>query len=294
MHDDGSDLIAVAGSSSASDFRQMTDPHRYAPTGSEHTLTGNFRMHPDFRSQFLAHDRNLLVYLPPGYEHETNRRYPVFYLHDGQNLFDGATSYVFGQEWGVDETVEALVSMGEIEPLIVVGIYNTGENRLEEYTPTFDSRFKKGGQAHSYGRMLVEEIKPMIDGIYRTLPGPDHTGLGGSSLGGLVSMHLALKYPTVYGKLMAMSPSVWWDRGMIIKQVQALRVKPSTRVWLDIGTREGKFTARNVRDLRDALSDKGWRLGDDLSYFEAKNALHNELAWGRRVDQALRFLFPRS
>ncbi len=271
----------------------MIEPIRYAPTGPHHTLTGDFRMHYDFRSRFLPNDRHLLVYLPPEYDDHTSRRYPVLYLNDGQNVFDGATSYVQGQDWGFDETAESLIRGGEIEPLIIVAIYNTGEDRIDEYTPTVDARLKKGGAADLYGRLLVEEVKPLIDESYRTLVGPAQTGLGGSSLGGLVSLHLALKYPHVFGKLMAMSPSVWWDRGMILRRVQSLQVKPSTRVWLDIGTKEGKLTTRNVRTLRDALAIKGWRLGDDLSYYEAKNALHDELAWGKRVDKALRFLFAR-
>lgn len=271
----------------------MRDAIRYAPTGPDHTLTGDFRMYYDFRSRFLPHDRHVLVYLPPGYEDHLTRRYPVLYMNDGQNLFDGATSFVLGQDWGVDETAESLITAGEIEPLIIVAIYNTGAERIEEYTPTMDPKFKKGGRADLYGRLLVEEVKPLIDGSYRTLVGPGNTGLGGSSLGGLVSLHLALKYPNVFGKLMAMSPSVWWDRGMILRRVQSLKVKPSTRIWLDIGTKEGKVTTRNVRTLRDTLASKGWRIGDDLSYFEARNGLHNEVAWGRRVDKALRFLFAR-
>jgi predicted alpha/beta superfamily hydrolase len=235
----------------------------------------------------------LLVYLPPGYDDQPARRYPVLYLNDGQNLFDGATSYVQGQDWGVDETAEKLIRAGEIEPLIIVAIYNTGEQRIDEYTPTVDPRVKKGGGADLYGRLLVEEVKPLVDESYRTHIGPAQTGLGGSSLGGLVSLHLALKYPSVFGKLMAMSPSVWWDRGMILRRVQGLKVKPSTRIWLDIGTKEGKLTTRNVRTLRDSLASKGWRLGDDLSYLEAKDAHHNEVAWGQRVDKALRFLYAR-
>lgn len=272
----------------------MSDINRYSPVGTDHTLTGDFRLHGKFRSQFLPNDRNLIVYLPPHYDVHTERRYPVLYLHDGQNLFDGASSFVHGQEWGIDETAQQLIVAGEVEPLVIVGIYNTGEHRVEEYTPSVDPRLKKGGQADLYGRLLVEELKPFIDSRYRTMTGPERTGLGGSSLGGLVSLCLALKYPAVFGKLMIMSPSVWWDGGIMLDRIRALPVKPSTRIWLDIGTKEGKNTIRNMREFRDTLTAKGWRLGDDLSYFEARNEQHNELAWGRRVGNALRFLFPGS
>jgi predicted alpha/beta superfamily hydrolase len=270
----------------------MIDAKLYAPPGSDHTLTGDFRMHSDFQSRFLPSPRNILVYLPPGYDSDSARRFPVLYLNDGQNLFDGATSFVRGEEWGVDETAHELITAGLIEPLIIVGLYNTGVHRIDEYTPTADPRSKKGGKADLYGRMLVEEVKPFVDSCYRTQTGPNKTGLGGSSLGGLVSMHLALKYPTVFGKLVAMSPSAWWDRGAILREVCSLRVKPSTRIWLDTGTKEGGYTIRTIRALRDALIAGGWRLGDDLSYLEARGEHHNEIAWGKRMGPALQFLFP--
>ena len=266
--------------------------HRYSPQGPDHTLTGDFRMHPDFESRFLPEKRNVLVYLPPEYEQSAARRYPVLYMHDGQNLFDGATAYVRGEDWCVDETVEKLIAAREIEPLIVVGIYNTGDHRLDEYTPSWDARFKRGGRADLYGRLLVEELKPFIDERYRTHTGPSNTGLGGSSLGGLVSLYIGLKYPSVFGKLLVMSPSVWWDQGGILRHIDKLPVKPSTRIWLDIGTQEGSGIAKMVRSLRDALRARGWRQSDDLKYLEARGGLHNERAWRERVEPAFRFLFP--
>jgi predicted alpha/beta superfamily hydrolase len=178
----------------------MIDAIRYAPAGPEHTLTGEFRMYYDFRSRFLQHDRHVLVYLPPGYSDDDKKRYPVLYLNDGQNMFDGATSFVRGQEWGLDETADQLIRASEIEPLIMVAIYNTGDARIDEYTPTVDPKLKKGGRADLYGQLILEELKPLIDASYRTQVGPAHTGLGGSSLGGLVSLYLALKYPNVFGK----------------------------------------------------------------------------------------------
>ena len=284
---------ACHGELGGAGFERMVEQlHRYSPQGPDHTLTGNFRMHPDFESSFLSRKRHLLVYLPPEYEQNPSRRYPVLYLHDGQNLFDGATAYVKGEDWGVDETVEKLIIEREIEPLIVVGIYNTGDQRLDEYTPSRDSRIKRGGSADLYGRLLVEELKPFIDERYRTRPGPGQTGLGGSSLGGLVSLYLGLRYPIVFGKLLVMSPSIWWDRGEILRYINKLPVKPSTRIWLDIGTLEENRSAKMVRSVRDALKSRGWRQGDDLEYFEARGGQHNERAWRERVEPALRFLFP--
>lgn len=259
-----------------------------------HTLTGEFRRHRNFRSKFLAKDRDVLVYLPPGYDSNRPQRYPVLYLHDGQNLFDGATSFVPGMEWRVDETAQELINAGEIEPLIIVGIYNTGEQRVNEYTPTKDSVRNIGGEADSYGRMIVEELKPMIDREYRTFADRAHTGLGGSSLGGLVSLYLGLRHPQTFGKLAVLSPSVWWDKRMILREVQSLKSKPASRIWLDMGTKEGDRALSDVARLRDGLIKKGWKPGVDLIYFEATDGLHNEHAWGRALGQCLNIFFRRT
>jgi predicted alpha/beta superfamily hydrolase len=254
----------------------------------------DIRAHRKFHSEFLPTDRDVLVYLPPGYAREASRRYPVLYLHDGQNLFDGETAFVRGQDWRAGQTAEALIEEGVVEPLIIVGIYNAGQRRVEEYTPTADARFKVGGKADLYGRLLVEELKPFVDCEYRTLLGASDTGLGGSSLGGLVSLHLGLRYPEVFGKLAVISPSIWWGDRAIIGSVSSLNSKPATRVWLDTGTAESARAASDARDLRDALLAKGWSLDADLSYTEADGARHDEAAWGRRFGDVLRYLFPKN
>jgi predicted alpha/beta superfamily hydrolase len=195
-----------------------------------HTLTGNIRRHERFRSRFRVAERDILVYLPPGYDEDTSTRYPVLYMHDGQNLFDSATA--FSQEWGVDETAERLIASGEIQPLIVVAIGNGSDARIHEYTPTRDRKEGVGGRAHPYGRMLVEEIKPFIDGEYRTLTDATNTGLAGSSLGALVTMFLGLKYPSIFWRLAVLSPSVWWDERYILRRIQQVSTKPPSRIWL--------------------------------------------------------------
>ena len=264
-----------------------------------HTLTGDIRLHKDFHSQALNNNRDVIVYLPPGYDRDKRRRYSVFYLHDGQNLFDGATSFIPGQEWRVDETAQALIARERIEPLIIVGIYNTGKDRVDEYTPVEDPKYKAGGKADLYGRLLVEELKPFIDKTYRTKKGASHTGLGGSSLGGLVSIYLALKYPKVFGRVAVVSPSVWWANNQIVRYVDSLPKNPPLRIWLDIGAKEGRNadeaqkTVNGARLLKESLIKKGWRLGKDLKYFEAQDAEHNERAWAARAEQILEFLFPR-
>ena len=260
------------------------------PADAPHTLTGEFRVHEGFHSEFLEHDRSIIVNLPDGYDAKGSRRYPVLYLHDGQNVFDRATSV--GEEWGVDESADALAKEGKIEPLIVVGIYNTGEHRIDEYAPTADEKKGGGGRADAYGRMLVQEIKPLIDREYKTLPGAPSTGLGGSSLGGLLTLHLGLAYPTVFSKLAVLSPSIWWGDRVILKTVEALPGKLPLRIWLDAGTGEGEETTANARLLRDALVKKGWTVEGDLRYFEMPGGEHNERSWAARVGPMLEYLYP--
>jgi predicted alpha/beta superfamily hydrolase len=260
-----------------------------APTSPEHTLTGDFRLHHNFKSEFLKERRSFIVYLPPGYSPRGARRYPTLYFHDGQNVFDKATSV--GEEWRADETAQALITAGEIEPLLMIGIYNTGQHRIGEYTPTA-LEGKGGGQADAYGRMLVEELKPLVDAKYKTLPGAGSTGLAGSSLGGLLTIHLGLKYPTVFSRLAVLSPSVWWDKRVILREVESLPSKLPFRIWLDAGTAEGEEVIRDSRALRDALKGKGWVEGQDLAYLEAEGGHHNEASWATRVGPFLKFLYP--
>ena len=258
-----------------------------------HTLTGNFRQHSRFQSRFVEAERDIIVYLPPCYDEEPERRYPVCYFHDGQNLFDSATAFG-GNEWGLDEAAECLIREGQIEPCILVGIYNTGVDRMHEYTHV-QSASGHGGRAKDYGRMIVRELIPFINREYRTVTGPACTGLGGSSLGGLATVYLGLLYPKVFGKLIVMSPSVWWARRAILRNVRAVKSKHGQKIWLDTGTAEGTHPETTVQDaeaLRDALIEKGWQLDRDLMFVEDLNATHDEHAWGRRVRDALRFLFP--
>lgn len=248
-------------------------------------------LYPDFKSGILPDKRDILVYVPVDYDDATERRYPVLYLHDGQNLFDGATSYVPGRMWGVHETADELIAAGKIAPLIIVGIYNAGKARIEEYTPTSNMGMG-GGKADLYGRMLVEEVKPMIDRLFRTKGDAGNTGLGGSSLGGLVTLYLGLQRPDVFGKLAVLSPSVWWDHKIILAFVREAWPKPPLKIWLDMGTREGKRTLHDSDLLHKILLEQGWKDGVDLMYMRVEGGTHDEAAWAKRVAPFLEFLFP--
>ena len=271
---------------------EVTAPEEAAepPAAEHHTLTGDIRAHTALRSRYLEVPHDVLVYLPPGYHDEPARRYPVLYLHDGQNLFDDATA--FSREWGVDETAERLIAEGAIEPLIIVALYNAGDRRIAEYTPTRDARHPTSGQAMRHGRMLVEELKPLIDATYRTRPDPASTGLGGSSLGGLVTLFLGLVYPGMFRRLAVISPSVWWDDRFLVRRVRALSHKPPLRLWLSVGTEEGEGVVEDAELLRDALVDRGWREGEDLRFTRVEGGRHDEADWAAIVEPVLRALYP--
>jgi predicted alpha/beta superfamily hydrolase len=261
-----------------------------APKG----VTGTVRYLRNVKSRHLSRSRDIIVWLPPGYDANLKRRYPVLYMHDGQNLMDAGTA--FSGEWQVDETAQRLVREGKVEPLLIVGVYNT-EERFSEYTQVVDPVYAEhgGGKADAYGRFLVEELKPLIDKTFRTRKGAQDTGLAGSSLGGLVTMHLGLKYPGTFQRLGVMSPSVFWGNKDIVTRVKALPRKLPLRIWVDIGTEEWRGSQETVEDarlLRDALVSEGWRLDKDLRYVEVPGAAHTESAWAERFGDTLQYLYP--
>lgn len=242
--------------------------------------------------------RTLRIYLPPGYEREGKRRYPVLYLQDGQNLFSGKTSFLPNGEWRVDEAAQSLIEAGLIEPVIIVGIDNAGARRDEEYLPTrakVDGE-ELGGEADAYGKLLVEELKPYVDRTYRTKTDARNTAIGGSSLGGVVSLYLGLTYPKVFGKLAIVSPSLWWDDELMLRQTEERAQRSRQVVWLDTGTDEGSngaATVERVRKLGAIFEKKGWRAGKDLAVYVDGYAIHREDAWARRMPAILLFLFGK-
>ena len=258
-------------------------------------LHPRLRLHKAFKSNHLPDDRDVIVYVPPGYEDEPERTYPVLYLHDGQNLFDGRTSFVKDRTWQVREHADAAIEAGEAEPLVVVGIYNTGERRLAEYTHEYNWQMG-GGQADAYGKLITRELMPWIASQYRVRQDRENTGLGGSSLGGLVSLYLGLRYPTVFGKLAVMSPSVWWNHKSILGYLNehAPQMWERPKMWLDVGDREGQKAVRDAEHLARRLKANGWKPGESLHFEKVEGGTHDEASWAGRVRAMLKFLFPRS
>lgn len=264
-----------------------------APIPVAPTLPARVSLHPRFHSRFLPDDRDITVYVPPQYEEQPDRQFPVLYLHDGQNLFDPSTSFVPGRTWRVAETADAAIDAGEVVPLIIVGIANTGDRRLAEYTPVPDWKMG-GGEADKYGRLIIEELMPFINANYRTLHDREHTGMGGSSLGGLVTLYLGLKHADLFSRLAVLSPSVWWNHKSIIGYVDEARLDRRPRIWLDVGKAEGRRTLTDADQLEQRLRVDGWRPEMDLHYERVTGGTHDEASWAERVRPMLRFLFPAS
>jgi len=251
----------------------------------------DLRTHKAFQSNELDNERDLIVYLPPGYRRNATQRYPVLYMQDGQNLFDPQTAFIPGVHWRVGETADELITSRRIEPLIIVGLYNTGDNRINEYTPTRDPKLG-GGLAEFYRRMLIREVLPFIESKYHISRGPAYTALGGSSLGALVSLYVGLRSPAVFGKLAVMAPSVWGGGGAILNTRENGKGRRRPKIWLDIGTEEGRKALRDARRLRRALQFEGWAEGQNLAYSEVRGGKHSEEDWAKRVGQVLEYLFP--
>lgn len=255
--------------------------------------TSQLRLHRRFRSTTLRNLRDVVVWLPPGYGKVRGQRHPVIYFHDGQNIFDPLTAFL-GNAWRAGDRASELIAAGEIAAPIMVGIYNTGFNRINEYSPTpaefsgWDGeKLTSEGGAKNYAKFVARELKPFIDARYRTLPAAKHNTVVGSSMGGLVSLYFALWFPRTFGQVVAMSPSLWWDDRVVLRDFANLRKKPAVRVWLDMGTHEPGWEV--VRAMRDTLIAKGWVEGGDLAYHEVVGAEHSEHAWGARIGEVLKW-----
>jgi predicted alpha/beta superfamily hydrolase len=261
-----------------------------------HHPAGELRSHHDFPSQALGNRRTLAVYLPPGYGARPKRRYPVLYLHDGQNLFDPADAAP-GVTWDAHTTAERLICAGRIPPVILVGVHSTAD-RVEEYTPFPDPGERAGGRGGLYARFLADEVKPFIDGQYRTRPGREHTGVAGSSLGALASLTVVREHHAHFGLCGLLSPSLWWGRARVLRELERdpgwLR---GVRFWVDMGLREGGRGSgyprgvTHTRRLVRAFDAAGLVRGRDYAYHEVPGGEHNEAAWAARFDRVLLFFF---
>ncbi|CAM2009166.1 alpha/beta hydrolase [Acanthopleuribacter pedis] len=240
-----------------------------------------------FYSSTLGNVRGVRVYLPPSYDENLLKSYPVVYCHDGQNLFEAATAFG-GREWRLDETSDALVMQGVIQEAIYVGIDNTGASRLPEYTPTADPNYG-GGDGDLYLDFIENEVVPWIENSLRTRAGANTRFLMGSSLGGLISFYGSWTRSDVFGSAACLSSSFWWDNQNLLGEVQQWNgATPAARFYVDGGSLES--AGQSAADMRDALVQLGFVEGDNVAYFLDQGAGHNEAAWAARLDRPLRFL----
>ncbi len=269
-------------------------------------------MRHSLASPHLKGDRGVTVRLPDHYDPE-NKTYPVVYLQDGQNMFDRRTGFA-GQEWGVDEAVAQLTQEGRMPESILVAIDNGGAARLEEYSHVKDPEYG-GGRGEDYEKFVLDELIPAVETEYAV--DPSKRVLLGSSMGGLVSLAMGIAHPGLFAAVGALSPSVWWADGQIADKILAAPQSegPKPKIWLDMGTEEGKsddfgtravvdgdFETRpvgsnGVQDVRDrtretgvALLQRGWTLDQDLRYHEPLGGRHDEYSWNQRMDQVLPWL----
>jgi len=249
----------------------------------------------ELKSRIFRNTRTVRVWLPPDYDGWGETRYPVLYLNDGQNLFESTTAFA-GVHWQVGESASRLIDDGKVRPLMIVGIDNTGRNRLREYIPyrSLDPPVV-GPQGKHYPDFLRREVMPLIEKYYLVAKGPEHTGLGGSSLGGLIALYTQLAMPGVFGRLLIESPSLFVANGRVLKECRQCRDWPF-RVYLGMGTQEvgqAEIDERIVTDARELGSilraaglDKR-RLKIQLE----EGTSHSESAWAARFPGALEFLY---
>jgi predicted alpha/beta superfamily hydrolase len=243
-------------------------------------IVGKVHYHRKFRSESLDNYRDIFVWLPPSYSVLAEKRYPVLYMHDGQNLINPVTSFA-GMDWQVDETVTRLIKAGRMKEIIVVGINNT-KDRLEEYSDS-----KKG---NNYIKFITDELKPFIDSEYRTLPDSKNSAVMGSSMGGLISFITAWKHPEVFSIAGCMSSSFYYDNDKIFETIKS-HDKPfrGQKIYIDHGE-DGLTRGQKMFAL---LTMKGFIIGTNIDYYYARGADHNEAAWAERLERPLLFFFGK-
>lgn len=236
----------------------------------------------------LGDGRRLTVYLPSSARARPRRPYPLLVLHDGQNLFEADRAFIKGQHWRVGETADRLIASRAIPPIVICGVDHAGEGRIMEMTPT-PGPHGAGGGAQPYGRTIVDDVLPLVRAEFPVRRDAEGTALGGASLGGLVTLFIAIEHPRVFGSAFAMSPSVWWDRRVILRRIaRRPEALAGMRLWIDVGLGEGPKTVDDARRLAKLLAHVA-----SVSYVEEPDADHSERSWGARFGRALMFLFGR-
>uniref|UniRef100_A0A7V2ZJD4 Histidine kinase n=1 Tax=Ignavibacterium album TaxID=591197 RepID=A0A7V2ZJD4_9BACT len=248
------------------------------------TITGKFVHFKNFDAKEIQ-DRDIIVWLPPDYNPFDGKRYPVLYMHDGQNIFNPATSSL-GFDWRIDEIADSLIRINEIPSLIVVGIYNSGR-RFYEYSNTAEGK--------KYAQFLVNELKPFVDNNFKTLPDRNNTFVAGSSMGGLISFILGWEYPEIFSRMICVSPAFKIRNVDYVSAVKEYSgAKKDLKIYIDNGGLGLEAELQNgIDEMLEALSAKGYKLNYDILWIKDSNAEHNEIAWSKRAPIFLKFLFDK-
>jgi predicted alpha/beta superfamily hydrolase len=245
-------------------------------------IVGTVKYHRGLKGEGLQHERDVIVWLPPSYENDAGKRYPVLYMHDGQNVFDPNTSFI-GYDWHADEVADSLIKAGKMQEVIIVGIYNTPD-RISEYSNSEIGR--------NYARFVVQRLKPLIDSTYRTEPGQEHTAVMGSSMGGTISFLFAWWYPEIFSQAGCISTAIApvEDRRLLDAIRDYDGAKKRIRFYLDVGELEPGLIP-GYEALVSVLQEKGYEKGKDLEFVFDRGAAHNEHAWANRLWRPLTFMF---
>jgi predicted alpha/beta superfamily hydrolase len=251
-----------------------------------HTATDNVQiLDEDYFIPQLNRTRRIWIYLPPDYN-TTSKHYPVLYMQDGQNLFDAF--YSFAGEWKIDESMNNLFNAGDYGA-IVVGIDNGGGNRFDEYSPWYSTTYNEGGDGEAYVSFLINTLKPHIDSTFRTLPGRDYTAVGGSSLGGLISMYAAAEYPDVFGKAGIFSPAFQVTDSCFL-QVMSKTFDEDIRVYFVAGHNESQDMIPDILQMQQLLLKQGVD-PSNIKVVDELDGAHSEWFWAREYPDAYQWLF---
>ena len=263
------------------------------------TVSGDLQVHT-LKSSIFGNERKVRVLLPAGYGEAVNkdRRYPVLYMLDGQNVFDACLSDVSHHEWGADETVRKLIAEKKIPPLIVVGVDHAGKDRAREYLPYKDfvgnpDMDEPAGK--QFPDFMTKEVMPLVDGRYRTLTGAPNTGIGGSSYGGIASLYALLAKPNAFGYGLIESPVLWVGMGQLVRDTSPLAAMPR-KVFVAFGGKEASdpYISQKMIGFVRQVESNFHAAGYDETNFRVvidPKAEHTEAAWEQRMPGALTFLF---
>lgn len=254
--------------------------------GNAHTAQENVSILSDsFYIPQLNRYRRIWICLPKDYNN-SQTRYPVLYMHDGQNLFDDNTA--FAGEWGIDESLNSLISQGN-QSSIVVGIDNGGNNRINEYSPWINSNYG-GGEGEKYMKFIIETLKPHIDSLFRTLSDRENTGILGSSMGGLISFYGGLKYQEIFSKIGIFSPSFWFSQDCYSYAEQATKRANMKMYFLAGGQESG--VGESCKNMIKSLKKAGFT-DEEMLLKEVPSGQHSEWFWKQEFPAAYQWLFPK-